>query len=96
MMRVSKSSSTWSTITLAKGTNSDRPLRGIDNASYYWLHPDNSRYYDDFHRDRKFAEAFADPRVLQMVMNSLRRWIDVYHVDGFRFDLATVGPTAKL
>ena len=62
--------------------------RGIDNASYYCLLPDDPRYYDDFHRHRQCAEAGA-PRVLQMVMDSLRLWVEVFHVDGFRFDLAT-------
>ncbi len=63
-------------------------FRGIDNASYYWLHPDNFRYYDDFTGTGNSLK-LAHPRVLQMVMDSLRRWIDVYHVDGFRFDLAS-------
>jgi isoamylase len=62
--------------------------RGIDNASYYWLQPDNARYYDDFTGTGNSLKV-AHPRVLQMVMDSLRRWVEVYHVDGFRFDLAS-------
>jgi glycogen operon protein len=62
--------------------------RGIDNASYYWLHPDNARYYDDFTGTGNSLK-LAHPRVLQMVMDSLRRWVEIFHVDGFRFDLAS-------
>ncbi|MFN3656598.1 MAG: glycogen debranching protein GlgX [Pseudolabrys sp.] len=62
--------------------------RGIDNASYYWLLPDQPRYYDDFTGTGNSLK-LAHPRVLQMVMDSLRMWVEVYHVDGFRFDLAT-------
>ncbi|HWW47150.1 MAG TPA: glycogen debranching protein GlgX [Xanthobacteraceae bacterium] len=63
-------------------------FRGIDNASYYWLRPDNPRYYDDFTGTGNSLN-LSHPRVLQMVMDSLRYWIEVCHVDGFRFDLAT-------
>jgi glycogen operon protein len=62
--------------------------RGIDNASYYWLLPDNPRFYDDFTGCGN-ALKLAHPRVLQMVMDSLRYWVEVFHVDGFRFDLAS-------
>ena len=63
-------------------------FRGIDNASYYWLMPDNARYYDDFTGCGSSLN-LTHPRVLQMVMDSLRYWVEVCHVDGFRFDLAT-------
>ena len=63
-------------------------FRGIDNASYYWLMPDNPRYYDDFTGCGSSVN-LSHPRVLQMVMDSLRYWVEVCHVDGFRFDLAT-------
>jgi isoamylase len=63
-------------------------FRGIDNASYYWLKPDNPRYYDDFTGCGSSVN-LSHPRVLQMVMDSLRYWVEVCHVDGFRFDLAT-------
>ena len=63
-------------------------FRGIDNASYYWLNRDNPRYYDDFTGCGNSLN-LTHPRVLQMVMDSLRYWVEVCHVDGFRFDLAT-------
>jgi isoamylase len=63
-------------------------FRGIDNASYYWLLPDQPRYYVDFTGCGN-ALNLTHPRVLQMVMDSLRYWVEVCHVDGFRFDLAT-------
>ena len=63
-------------------------FRGIDNASYYWLKPDNPRFYDDFTGCGNSVN-LTHPRVLQMVMDSLRYWVEVCHVDGFRFDLAT-------
>ena len=62
--------------------------RGIDNASYYWLMPDEPRYYDDFTGTGNSLK-LAHPRVLQMVMDSLRHWVEAYQVDGFRFDLAS-------
>ena len=70
-------------------------FRGIDNASYYWLSKENPRYYDDFTGCGSSVN-LTHPRVLQMVMDSLRYWVEVCHVDGFRFDLATTlarGPT---
>ena len=63
-------------------------FRGIDNASYYWLQPDNPRYYDDFTGCGSSVN-LTHPRVLQIVMDSLRYWVEVCHIDGFRFDLAT-------
>ena len=64
-------------------------FRGIDNASYYRLQADNPRYYVN---DTGCGNTLdlSHPRVLQMVMDSLRYWVEVMHVDGFRFDLATV------
>jgi glycogen operon protein len=62
--------------------------RGIDNASYYWLTPASARYYENFTGTGN-ALNLTHPRVLQMVMDSLRYWISVFHVDGFRFDLAS-------
>jgi isoamylase len=63
-------------------------FRGIDNASYYHLVPGNERYYMDF---TGCGNAFdlRHPRVLQLVTDSLRYWVEEMHVDGFRFDLAT-------
>ena len=63
-------------------------FRGIDNISYYWLRPENPRYYDDFTGCGN-ALNLTHPRVLQMVIDSLRYWVEACHVDGFRFDLAT-------
>jgi glycogen operon protein len=63
-------------------------FRGIDNASYYRLKPDEPRYYEDVTGCGN-ALNLAHPRVLQMVMDSLRYWVETCHVDGFRFDLAT-------
>jgi isoamylase len=62
-------------------------FRGIDNASYYWLDSDQPRYYVDFTGCGNSLN-LTHPRVLQMVMDSLRYWVQQYHVDGFRFDLA--------
>ena len=63
-------------------------FRGVDNASYYHLVPGNERYYMDF---TGCGNAFdlRHPRVLQLVMDSLRYWVEEMHVDGFRFDLAS-------
>jgi isoamylase len=63
-------------------------FRGIDNSSYYWLLPDQPRYYDDFTGCGNVLN-LTHPRVLQMVMDSLRFWVDVCRIDGFRFDLAS-------
>jgi glycogen operon protein len=63
-------------------------FRGIDNLSYYWLVPNEPRYYENFTGTGN-ALNLAHPRVLQMVMDSLRYWVTAGHVDGFRFDLAT-------
>ncbi len=63
-------------------------FKGIDNTSYYWLRPDEPRYYENFTGCGN-ALNLTHPRVLQMVMDSLRYWVEVCHVDGFRFDLAT-------
>ncbi len=63
-------------------------FRGIDNASYYRLMADNPRYYED-PTGCGNALDLSHPRVLQLVMDSLRYWVVEMHVDGFRFDLAT-------
>jgi isoamylase len=63
-------------------------FRGIDNTSYYWLRKDEPRYYESFTGTGN-ALNLTHPRVLQLVMDSLRYWAEVGHVDGFRFDLAT-------
>jgi isoamylase len=63
-------------------------LRGIDNSSYYRLVPDNCRYYQDFTGTGNTLNV-RSPRVLQLIMDSLRYWVLEMHVDGFRFDLAS-------
>ncbi|VXB92428.1 Glycogen operon protein GlgX homolog [Burkholderia sp. 8Y] len=64
-------------------------FRGIDNASYYRLMPDQTRYYIN---DTGTGNTLnlSHPRVLQMVTDSLRYWVTEMNVDGFRFDLATI------
>ena len=63
-------------------------LRGIDNASYYRLMPSNPRYYMDYTGCGNTLN-MRHPRVLQLIMDSLRYWVTDLHVDGFRFDLAS-------
>ena len=63
-------------------------FRGIDNASYYRLATENPRYYEDFTGCGNTLN-LQHPRVLQMIMDSLRYWVTEMHVDGFRFDLAS-------
>ncbi|MBS0261015.1 MAG: glycogen debranching protein GlgX [Planctomycetes bacterium] len=62
-------------------------FRGIDNAAYYRLQP-NKRYYTDFTGCGNTLN-MLNPRVLQLIMDSLRYWVLDMHVDGFRFDLAS-------
>jgi isoamylase len=62
--------------------------RGIDNHSYYRLSDEDPRYYMDFTGCGNTLR-MAHPRVLQMIMDSLRYWVTEMHVDGFRFDLAS-------
>jgi isoamylase len=62
-------------------------LRGIDNAAYYRLSDDRSRYVD--YTGCGNSLNVAHPRTLQLIMDSLRYWVQVMHVDGFRFDLAS-------
>jgi isoamylase len=62
-------------------------FRGIDNAAYYKLNPEELRSYMDFTGTGNTVETLH-PRTLQMVMDSLRYWVSEMHVDGFRFDLA--------
>ena len=64
-------------------------FRGIDNAAYYRLRTDDPRYNVDYSGCGNSLE-MRHPHVLELVMDSLRYWILEMHVDGFRFDLATV------
>ncbi|MBE2258241.1 MAG: glycogen debranching protein GlgX [Candidatus Accumulibacter sp.] len=63
-------------------------FRGVDNASYYRLVADNRRYCMDYTGCGNTLN-LQQPRVLQMIMDSLRYWVLEMHVDGFRFDLAS-------
>jgi isoamylase len=63
-------------------------FKGIDNASYYRLAPDPRTYINDTGTGNTVN--LSHPRVLQMVADSLRYWAQEMHVDGFRFDLATI------
>jgi glycogen operon protein len=64
-------------------------FRGIDNASYYRLLPEQPRYYIN---DTGTGNTLnlSHPSVLQMVTDSLRYWVTEMHIDGFRFDLGTI------
>ncbi len=75
----------------AEGPVTAPPLsyRGIDNASYYRLQPqDKSKYIDETGCGNTLDT--ANPAVRRMVLDSLRHWVETYGVDGFRFDLAPV------
>ena len=63
-------------------------FRGIDNRSYYYLMDGERRFYNDFTGTGNALE-LRHPKVLCMVMDSLRYWATTMGVDGFRFDLAT-------
>ena len=62
-------------------------LRGIDNAAYYRLDPEDPRYYRDSTGTGNTLD-LSHPAALRLVMDSLRYWVQEMHVDGFRFDLA--------
>lgn len=63
-------------------------FRGLDNASYYKLTQGGRHYANDTGTGNTLD--LTQPMVLRLVMDSLRYWVEVGHVDGFRFDLATV------
>lgn len=72
--------------------NEDGPtlsFRGIDNALYYHLKPENRALFENWTGCGNCLN-LGEPRVLQLVMDSLRYWVEEMHVDGFRFDLAPV------
>ena len=64
-------------------------FKGIDNASYYRLLPDQKRYYINDTGTGNTVN-LSHPRVIQLVTDSLRYWVEEMHVDGFRFDLGTI------
>ena len=63
-------------------------LRGIDNTAYYRVVASNPRYYMDYTGTGNTLN-MRHPRILQLIMDSLRYWVLDMHVDGFRFDLAS-------
>jgi glycogen operon protein len=63
-------------------------FRGIDNEVYYRLDPGNLRRYVDWTGTGNTFNV-RHPQVLRLVMDSLRYWVEVMHVDGFRFDLTS-------
>jgi len=63
-------------------------FRGIDNAIYYWLAGDK-RYYRNFTGTGQTVNA-SHPVVRDLILDALRYWVMEMHVDGFRFDLASV------
>lgn len=63
-------------------------FRGIDNTIYYWL-DDDKRFYRDFTGTGQTINA-AHPVVRDLILDALRYWVMEMHVDGFRFDLASV------
>ncbi|RYF31227.1 MAG: glycogen debranching enzyme GlgX, partial [Comamonadaceae bacterium] len=62
-------------------------MRGIDNALYYHLRPDDRARYENWTGTGNCLK-LDEPRVIQLVMDSLRHWVSEFGVDGFRFDLA--------
>src|SRR5262245_18769930 len=63
-------------------------LRGIDNPTYYILEGDGARYAN-YSGTGNTLNA-NQPIVLRMILDSLRYWVETMHVDGFRFDLASI------
>ncbi|UJR79997.1 Glycogen debranching protein GlgX [Sandaracinus amylolyticus] len=63
-------------------------FKGIDNPTYYRLVPDDPRFYFDYTGTGNTLN-MRHPQTLQLVMDSLRYWVEEMHVDGFRFDLAS-------
>jgi len=62
-------------------------LRGIDNRSYYWIREDG-----DYHNWTGCGNTLnlSHPAVMQYAYECLKYWVETFHVDGFRFDLASV------
>ena len=63
-------------------------FRGIDNAAYYRLDDEDPRFYFDVTGTGNSLNV-RNPHTLQLIMDSLRYWVNEMHVDGFRFDLAS-------
>lgn len=65
-------------------------FKGIDNSSYYILSRDPQHMYENYSGTGNSVKVFA-PDARQIIVDSLRYWINEMHVDGFRYDLASVG-----
>ncbi|MGO9516490.1 MAG: glycogen debranching protein, partial [Candidatus Korobacteraceae bacterium] len=63
-------------------------LRGLDNSIYYLLEPDQA-HYANFSGTGNTLNA-NHPIVRRLIVDSLRYWVETMHVDGFRFDLASI------
>lgn len=63
--------------------------RGIDNSVYYRLRPDDRRFYENLSGCGNTVNC-EHPRVRALIVDCLKYWVEEMHVDGFRFDLATV------
>jgi isoamylase len=63
-------------------------FRGLDNSTYYRLVEDNPRYYLDYTGTGNSLNT-SHPQTLQLVVDSLRYWVQEMHVDGFRFNMAS-------
>jgi glycogen operon protein len=64
-------------------------LRGIDNSVYYRLNPADLRHYENLTGTGNTVNC-EHPRVRALIIDCLKYWVEEMHVDGFRFDLATV------
>ncbi len=64
-------------------------LRGIDNPVYYRLKPEDPRLYENFSGCGNTVNC-EHPRVRALIVDCLKYWVEEMHVDGFRFDLASV------
>ncbi len=62
--------------------------KGLDNSTYYRLSPEDGRQYVDYTGTGNTLNV-SHPNVLQLIMDSLRYWVEEMHIDGFRFDLAS-------
>jgi glycogen debranching enzyme GlgX len=71
------------------GSGPSISLRGLDNACYYRAPADDAGGYENDTGCGNTVD-LRHPRVLQLVLDSMRYWVEAYHVDGYRFDLAPV------
>ena len=64
-------------------------FRGIDNLSYYRLENNDFSLYENYTGTGNTIKS-TEPCVIKCIIDSLRYWVEEMHIDGFRFDLATV------